>query len=211
MATAGDVMTLVQQMRANDIAEIGDDSTAQQAYLVTVINAALKELAHIAYRTRISDALAISADGDVTFKYSSSAITDLYSPLRILDGNSKALAKRTSYEAPTGWWRESDSTAFNIKGVTSGSYRLHYVRYPSPVTGSGSTLDFPEAGIMTLAFWCSGIVLESRNAYDEANAMYARAEKRFGIPVLANEAARGYSSGGYVPSYDFAKKIRGEF
>lgn len=211
MATAGDIMTLVQQMRANDIQEIGTDSTAQQAYLVTVINAALKELVHIAYRTRVSDALAISSDGYKTFQYSSADITDLYSPLRILDSNNRAVAKRTSWEAPTGWWRESDGQQIHMKGLTAGNYTLHYVRYPTPVVNSGTTLDFPDAGIMALTFWCSGIVLESRNAYDEAQAMYNRAKERFGIPVLASEAARGYSSGGYVPSFDFVKKIRGEF
>jgi hypothetical protein len=208
-ATAGDVMTLVQQMRANDIADIGDDSIAQQNYLVTVINRALKELAHIAYRTKVSDSLDITVDGYQTFMASSSPITDLYSPLRILDASGNEVNRRSSFSATKGWWRESDAAQIHTKGI-SGVHTLHYVAYPASVSGTGSTLDFPESGLMALAFWVCGIVLESRNAWEEANAMYARAQQRFSIPVLANEAARGYSSGGYVPSFDHAKRLRGE-
>lgn len=198
MSTAGDVITLVQQMCANDIQEIGE-GTAQQTYLITVINRATKELAHLAYRTKISDVLNITTDGYQSFLTGAVAITDLYSPLRILDPNGTETVKRTSYSAPKGWWRESDAAQIHTKSMT-GNHTLHYVSYPKAAADTNSALDFPEAGFMGLAFWCCGIVKESRNAYDESNAMYSRAKERLKVLVLANIAARGTSSGGYVPS-----------
>lgn len=199
MSTAGDVMTLVQQICAMDIAEIGNDSAGQQAFLVTVINRATKELAHLAYRTKVSDALNITLDGYQTFLASATAITDMYSPMRILDPSGNETVRRTSYSAPKGWWKESDAAQIHTKGLI-GSHTLHYVAYPAAVSSSTSPLDFPEAGVMGLVFWCSGIVKESRNAYDEAGSMYLKGKERLKVLVLANVAARGYSSGGYVPS-----------
>lgn len=199
MATAGDVMTMVQQMCAMDIAEIGNDAAGQQAFLVTVINRATKELAHLAYRTKVSDPLNIVADGYQTFQVNGAPITDLYGPLRILNPSGTETVKRSSYSGPQGWWRESDAAQIHTKGL-SGNHTLHYVAYPANVSNSVSALDFPEAGLMGLVFWCSGIVKESRNAYDEAAAMYSKGKERLKILVLSNIAARGTSSGGYVPS-----------
>jgi hypothetical protein len=198
MATAGDVITLVKTMNAMDMEELGTDAQ-QTDKLIIFLNRALKELAHLAYRTKVSDVLNIETDGYKTFQRGSVDITDLYAPLRILDPTGRDTNKRTSYAAPTGWWRESDAQQIHCKGM-SGNHTLVYVAYPTAVTTTSSPLDFPEAGMMALAFWVIGIAKESRNAYEESNAMYARARERLKVLVLANEAARGVSSGGYVPS-----------
>ncbi len=207
MATAGDVITMAKSMNAMDNEEVGSTDAAQTANYVIFINRALKELVHLAYRTRISDTLNITTDGDQTFKKDSANITDLYSPLRIiLDSTGRPVNKRTAYDAPAGWWRESDNQSINTKSMT-GNHKLHYVGYPLPVTDSNSTLDFPDAGLMALTFWVIGIAKESRNAYEESRAMYKRANERLKILVLANEAARGYSSSGYVPAVNDVDRI----
>lgn len=198
MATAGDVITLAKTMNAMDNEELGTDSQQTDKYII-FLNRALKELAHIAYRTRQSDVLNITSDGYKTFQKDSTDINDLYAPLRILDPTGKDTVKRTSYAAPTGWWRESDGQQIHVKSM-SGNHTLIYVGYPLTVTDSNSPLDFPEAGVMGLTFWVIGIAKESRNAFEESSAMYARARERLKITVLANEAARGVSSGGFVPS-----------
>jgi len=200
MATAGDVITLAKTMNAMDNEELGNDTQQTQSYLL-FINRALKELAHLAYRTRVSDPLTITEDGFQTFKRNNTDITDMYSPLRILDSNGRLVNKRSSFDIGTGWWRESDAQAIHTKGL-SGDYTLHYVGYPAAVTETNSVLDFPEAGIMGLTFWVIGIAKESRNAFDESEAMYARARERFKVLVLANQAARGVTPSGYVPSIE---------
>lgn len=198
MATAGDIITLVKTMNAMDNEELGTDSQQTDKYLI-FLNRALKELAHLAYRTRESDVLNITTNGYQTFYKDSVEITDMYAPLRILGPNGSDVVKRTSYAAPTGWYRESDGQQIHTKQMT-GNHTLIYIGYPLPVTDTNSPLDFPDAGVMALAFWVIGIAKESRNAFDESNAMYQRARERLKITVLANEAARGVSSGGFVPS-----------
>lgn len=199
MATAGDVITLVKNMNAMDNEELGTDSQQTSKYII-FINRALKELAHLAYRTRQSGALNITGDGFQTFKTESGVdITDMYAPLRILSPSGMDTVRRTSFAAPTGWWRESDGQPIHTKQLT-GNHTLIYVGYPLSVTDTNSPLDFPEAGVMGLAFWVIGIAKEARNAFEESAAMYQRARDRFKIIVQANIAARGTSSGGFVPS-----------
>lgn len=199
MAVAGDVITLAKTMNAMDGEELGTDSQQTDKYLI-FLNRALKELAHLAYRTTQSGVLNITSDGFQTFKTEGgSDITDMYAPLRILSPTGQDTVKRTSYAAPQGWWRESDGQPIHTKSMT-GNHTLIYVRYPNAVTDTNSPVDFPEAGIMSLVFWIIGIAKESRNAFDESQVMYQRARERLKITVLANTAGRGTSSGGFVPS-----------
>lgn len=199
MSTAGDVVTLIRTMGAMELEELGTTTETQNNALIVFINAALKELVHLAYRARVSDVLNITADGYQTFKRNSTDIADLYSPLRILDSTGRPILKRTAFDAPTGWWREADSQPLHTKNVT-GNHTLHYIAYPTPCTDTNSTLDFPDAGLMGLAFWVCGLVKESRDAYEESQAMYNKANNRLKVLALANEAGRGTSSSGYVPS-----------
>lgn len=198
MTTADDVIFLVKKIAASDIKELGSDTT-QNTYLLKYITRALKELAHIAYRDKVSDVLNITTDGYQTFLTGASPITDMYSPLRILDPNGRDTVKRTSYAAPTGWWRESGSSQIHTKGF-SGNYTLHYIAYPADVTAVGNEVQFPDSGIMGLVFWTCGIVKESANGYEEANQMYQRAKERLRLSIAANDYGRGKSSGGWVPS-----------
>ena len=207
MSTAGDVITMVKIMNAMDGEEVGSTDAAQTSSYIIFINRALKELAHLAYRTRISDTLNIITYGDQTFKKNSTDIDDLYSPLRIIsDTTNKPILKRTAFDAPLGWWRESDAQSINTKGMT-GNHKLHYVGYPTAVVDSNSVLDFPEAGVMGLIFWVIGIAKEARNAFADSNAMYQRAQERLKILTLSNEAARGYSTSGYVPAVDDVNRV----
>lgn len=209
MATVDDLIGIMQVINTLDNADIGESDNGQSNYII-FINRAMKELAHIAYRSRVSDELMISGDGYVYFQKSASNITDIYAPQRIMNAaETSEVPKRTAFSAPVGWWRESDGAAIHVRGLTSGSYKLHYIGYPTTVSATTDTLDFPEAGIMVLAYWCSALVKEASNSYDEAQAMRAIANKNMGVIVQANTDARGVSSGGYVPSQATLSIYRG--
>lgn len=197
--TASDVINLVKTMGVMDIEEIGSSTAVQDANLITYLNIALKELAHIAYVVRVSDALTIIADGYQTFLRSTAAITDMYSPLRILSSTGTETDKRTAYSAPVGWWRESANTAIHTKGLT-GANTLQYVAYPATVVSTSSPVEFPDVGIVGLAYWMLAAIKESRNAMEESQDLQAKARARFKRIVLANQAARGFTSVGYVPN-----------
>lgn len=197
--TADDLFFLVKKMAASDIKELGSTDALQNTYLFKYATRALKELAHVAYRTRISDALNIASDGDQTFLQGTQPITNLYAPLRILNASGTSVQKRTAYEAPQGWWKESSGNTVNTKGMM-GSHTLHYVYYPADVTATADVVDFPDAGMMGLAFWVCGIIKESANGYEEADIMYKRGRDRLKVAVQSNIDGRGVSSGGWVPS-----------
>lgn len=196
--TAGDLIVSIKQMRAMDMEELGADEN-QTTALLGYISQAMTYLAHVAYITRDSDVLTIAADGYQTFMRSTVAITDLYSPLRILDSTGFEAKKRTSYTESRGWYRESNNAMIHTKQLT-GAHTLQYVAYPAAVTQTADIPEFPEAADWGLKFWVCALVLESRNAYAESEAMYAKAKQHLKVAVLANTAARGYGSVGYVPS-----------
>jgi len=198
MTTAGDVIFLVKKMAASDIRELGLSDQQQNTYLLAYITRALKELAHIAYIAEESDVLTISSDGYQQFLKNGNPI-DMYSPLRLLDSSGRPIEKRTAFDAPRGWWRESASTLIHTRGIT-GDFVLHYTAYPKAVQSENDVVEFPDAGIMGLAFWVCGIVKETANGYQEAQAMYDRAKERLRVVIAANDYGRGKSTGGWVPS-----------
>lgn len=197
---ASELATIIKKIAVSDVAELGNSDSAQNTYIYDYLSRALRELAAIAFVTRVSDALNITADGYQTFLRSSVAIDDLYEPLRILNSSGTETARRVSYSAPTGWFRESHNSSIHTKNMT-GNHTLHYKAYPAKVTADGSTVEFPDSGFMGLCFWTAAMIKESRpGAMDESKALYDRARERLKIVVLANEDARGRSSGGAVPS-----------
>jgi hypothetical protein len=198
MTTADDVIFMVKKMAASDIRELGNSDSQQNTYLLAYITRALKELAHIAYISKESDVLNITQDGYQTFLQDGNPV-DMYAPLRILDQNGRPVEKRTAFDGPKGWWRESASTKIHTKGM-NGNYTLHYIAYPKSVQSTTDMVEFPDAGIMGLVFWTCGIIKESANGYQEAQVMYDRAKERLKVAIAANDYGRGKSTGGWVPS-----------
>lgn len=200
MTTASDLITPITKYVASYIEELGSTSATQNVLLFSYITLALKKLAHVAYKSRTSSVLSITADGDQTFLIGGAAITDLYSPLRILDSTNKEIVKRTSYSAPTGWYRESYNSSIHTKNMT-GNHTLMYIAYPADVTATGDTIDFPPAGNMGLIYYVCAMIVESLpNAKDQATHFYTLANMHLKIAVQANIDGRGVSTGGWVPS-----------
>jgi hypothetical protein len=204
--TAQDLITPIAKYVTSFIEEIGSSSASQNVYLLNYISLALRKLANLAYQVKISDALSLSADGDVTFTQAGLAL-DFYAMLRIIKPDGRSLNKRTSFEDTSGWWRESANMPINITGFTSapplaaGNYRLHYLKYPAKVTAVTDVIEFPEAGIMCLIYYTCAMVLESHpNLKDQTTYFYKMAKQNLKVSVLANTDARGTGSGGFVPS-----------
>jgi hypothetical protein len=202
--TAQDLITPISKYVTSFIEEIGSNTAAQNVYLLTYISLALRKLANVAYQAKYSDALNLSADGDATFIQGGLAL-DFYAVLRIIKPDGRSLTRRTSYEAPMGWWRESANMPFNIIGfaatspLAAGNYQLHYLKYPAKVTAVGDTVEFPESAIMGLIYYTCAMVLESHPTLKDQTAyFYGLAKAQLKVAVLANMDARG--SGGFVPS-----------
>lgn len=200
MTTASDLITPITKYVSSYIEELGSTSAAQNVLLFSYITLALKKLAHVAYKSRTSSVLNITTDGDQTFLIGGSAITDLYSPLRILDSTNKEINKRTSWSQTVGWWRESSNTSIHTKGMT-GNHTLMYIAYPADVTATTDIIDFPASGNLGLIYYVCAMIVESLpNAKDQATHFYNLANMHLKVTVLANVDGRGVSTGGWIPS-----------
>lgn len=192
--TAGQLATVIKKMCAMDVAELGDVDSTQNTYIYDYMSRALKELTSLAYVVRITDGLNITSDGFITFSLAGSVITDLYEPIRIVDTNGNEVLKRAFFTASKGWWRESANSQFHVKGL-NGNYVLHYKAYPTEISTDTQIPEFPESGYMVLCYYTSGMIKESKNYYEESQAMYAKAKERMKLLVKANEDGRGTMGG----------------
>lgn len=213
MLIASDVTTTIKKLVESYLEEAGNTDQEQNNTIFMYLTLALRKLAHLAYYEKASDALYISSDGDAIFQRSGQDITDIYSPLRILDPQGRETPKRVSYADTRGWWRESANTNINLKGfalatnpLPAGTYTLHYLAYPASVNSLNSPLNFPDAGIMGLCYYTAALILESLpTAKDLSNHYYGLADGNWEVVGLANSMGRGVSSGGIVPSPADAK------
>lgn len=210
MLTAANLVPMIKKLAESFLEEIGDEENVQNDYIFQYLTHALRRLAHIAYYEKTSDALYISSDDYAIFQIGGADITDIYSPLRILDPNGRDTQKRVSFADTRGWWKESANTNIHLKGfalatnpMPAGNYILQYLAYPAPVTSLVSAIQFPDAGSLGLCYYVAGLILESR-PYDGDKAIVAHymeiAKGHLKIAVQANIDGRGTSSGGFVPS-----------
>ncbi|MEK3838650.1 hypothetical protein [Paenibacillus sp. FSL R7-0128] len=208
MIYASDLVSTIKQLAQSYLEEIGDEENVQNAYIFQFMNQALRKLAHIAYQQKNSDALYISSDDYAVFQIGGTDISDIYSPLRILDPNGRDMQKRVSFADTRGWWREATNTPIHIKGfalvtnpLPAGNHILQYLAYPAPVAALTSPVQFPDAGSMGLCYYVAGLILESRPTAKDLVMHYMNlSQTHLKIAVQANIDGRGTSSGGYVPS-----------
>lgn len=206
MRTAGQLATLIKQEVKMDLAEIGDTDSEQNQYIFDFISLALRGWAKLAYRTEVSDTLTIGSDGYVKFQKGGSDVSDMYEPLRILDSNGNEVRRRTSFSGAEGWFKESANADIHVKGFKSGDYTLHYIRYPKWISSPSDVPEWPEAGYMALIFQVCGMIKESKNFYDESQAMYAKAERHLNAVAMANDSARGTRT---IGAYQDLARLKG--
>lgn len=188
-----DILTTIRDLAVNELGDLGDTDTNQNAAIFRFVNVVLDKRCRQAYIEEFSDALNITADGDYTFVRNSVDITDLYEPLavHVTDKYGRTIASRTSFESPTGWRRESDNQLMNIRGVT-GLHVLKYLRYPAQIDASTDTVEFPRAAKWDLIFDVVALCKLPKNQYDEFGAIKSRATGT--ATVKASIAAKGTGS-----------------
>jgi hypothetical protein len=204
--SSGEIMSMIKKMAKMDLAELGSDVTSQNQYIFYYMSLAQYRFASLAYVVKVSDPLAVAADGYVTFQQGGSDITDLYEQIRIMDSNGQEIQRRTSFSSPVGWWRESANTKIHIKGA--GTYTLHYKAYPTKITSDSQQLEWPASSYDLLMWQTIGMIKESKNDVEGATAAYAIVDKLIPILVKANVDAQG-TPGGRAPSLSEANYYRG--
>lgn len=190
-----------------NIAHLGN-ADDQDTYIRYYMTLAMWKYVGLIYKKRVSDALVVSSDGYVMFKVDNAEIEDFYAPIRIFVGseNGKALMKRTSFEAPQGWFIESASDQIHIKGA--GTYILSYRAYPAKATSRTQVLEWPAASYDLLMFETIGKIKESLNDLEGAAQAYTTADKLIPILVKANMDNSQSSTGGVVPSQNEVQYYR---
>lgn len=209
---AGQILSVVRTRNKMDINYLGDDETAQNQALFQFLNVALWKLARLAYNTETSDTVTISQDGPVTFTKGNTAISNMFEPLRMVKmENGRPVAehpKRYSILAPIGWWCEAPNQPIDVVGAT-GTYALTYIRYPRQITQAGDPVDITEQAYGALIDEISTQIKLTKNYYEEAAAVDAKAKQAYPGITQSAISARGPSSGGQPPSYDDVKQARG--
>ncbi len=196
---AGQLSTIIKQMCQNDIADLGN-SDAQDTFIFMYLNLALTELARLAYLVTFSDSLAVTGTDWYSFtKDTTSIATTLFEPQVVLpypESGSTTYIKRTSYEAPTGWWRESQDQGVHLKGLTAGNYKLKYLRYSKQITLAADIVEFPSSGNATLCKTVVGMIKLSKNSYAGMQALDASAKQSMSVAAQGSISAAGTGTTG---------------
>lgn len=206
---AGQLSTIIKQLCANDVADLGD-SDAQDNFIFLYLNLVMQEMPRLAYLVTFSDALAISSNGYPTFLKSSASIANsIFEPLTLLTSTESEVPKRTSYSAPTGWFRETHDLGVHVKGLTAGNYTLKYLRYPSTITLSGDAIEFPTSANATLCKEVVSLIKLSKNSYGGAEYMDKISKTGLGNAMQGAISARGTGSSGQPPGQQDTAIARG--
>lgn len=186
-----DILDDIRTLAVNEIEDMGTDTTSQNEAIFRFVNIVLDKRVRQAYNVAFSDPLNITTDGYQTFQRGGMNVTDLYEPLGLYDANNKQTLKRTAWDQPKGWWRESDNLQIHTKGMT-GNHTLKYIRYAAPVNSQNDIVEYPRAGKWDLIFDVVRLCKLPKNFYDEAAAMGALATGT--ATVKASIAAKGTNS-----------------
>lgn len=212
---AGQLATIIQNLAEFDKEDLGPDDDSQKSRIYTYMNIALMKLAKIANQVAYSDSVTLSADGDVTFQRSGQPITDMFEPSVVKGPNGKPIQKRTSEDAPKGWWRESDNLPIHIQGfgatppLEAGEYTLKYIKYPKLVTILTDPVEFPPSGYDVLIKEVLSLIKYSKNSFSQAQYLDQQAKLGYNQVAQGAISARGTGSTGQPPSLADANVLKG--
>lgn len=200
---AGQLATIIIKANEKDIEDLGD-TNSQKSYIYQFMNIAMWKLAKLADRVEFSDSMTLSSDGFVSFTKSGSPITNMFEPKTVYMPDGQSLQKRTSWESPIGWWRESELQDVHIRGfsltttakLTAGTYQLKYIRYPRPVTIDSDVVDFPPMGYDALIKEVSALIKLPKNSYNGADFMDSKAKQQYNNVAQAAISSKGTGSTG---------------
>lgn len=204
--TADQLLELVKQIAKMDLAELGENVTLQNTRLYDFLSLSMHKLAKLAYQVRISDPLTL-ADGYVTFKVGATNIDDIFQPVAIYTSATGVEApKRQAFSGGTGWYWVSENLPIHNRGL-AGDHVLHYIKYPAWITAGSQVPEFPPSGYYALIFECASLIKQSKNYYEESNAMLQLAQRHY-ANVFEGSLAPGHSSGNPLSAKDLSE-LRG--
>jgi hypothetical protein len=215
--TLGELAAIIKMRNAMDIEDLGSEAN-QLTFIAYYVNISMWELAKLADWSVESDAMTLSADGNVTFTASGIAITDMYEPKRIMytvGGVERSLRKRSSDEDTVGWWRESQNSPIHIKGFSaspalpSTGYKLKYLKYPKKVSIESDEIQFPPQGYETLINMVSAKIKEAKNSLQDAEYLNGKAKTGYNNVAQAGISARGTGSTGQPIGINDATQAKG--
>lgn len=205
--SVGELTSMIKKESKLNLAHLGN-SDDQNTYIWYYLTMAMWKYVALVYRKKVSDSLIVTSTGYVTFKFGGADIDDLYAQIRILtpdEATGTGVLKRSSFDAPTGWFRETANDRIHIKGA--GTYVMQYRAYPAKATTEDQILEWPASSYDLLMFETIGKIKESLNDLEGAAAAYAVADKLIPILVKANMDAVG-TTGGVVPSHNETQYYR---
>lgn len=188
---AGQLATIIKKLAQMDMEELGPDDDTQNSYIFQFMNIVMLKMARMAYNVEFSDAKTISVDGYVTFQLNGVDISNLFEPLSLLDSDENEVTKRTSYSAPKGWYRESNNLGVHVRGLTSGTYSLKYIRYPNLVTLTTDTVEIPPSGYDALIKDVIALIKLAPNSYAGSEFAGGLAKESYGEVTQGAMSARG--------------------
>jgi len=197
---AGQLGTIITKLAEMDVGDLGNSQTNQNTFIYYYMNIALMKLARLAFNVKFSDSLAITTADYYTFKSGNVAISDMFEPMAIYGVGDVQIPKRTSYDAPTGWWREANNLEIHLRGLTAGNYTLKYIKYPARVTLDTDVVEFPPSGYDALIKEVVALIKYSKNSYAGAEFVAGQAKTSLGEANQGTISARGTGSNGQPPS-----------
>lgn len=206
---AGQLATIIKKLAQMDVEELGPDDDTQNSYIFQFMNVVMLKMARMAYNVEFSDAKTISADGYVTFQLNGVDIANLFEPQTLLDASENEVMHRTSYSAPKGWFRESNNLSVHVRGLTSGSYKLRYIRYPALVTLTTDTVEIPPIGYDALIKDVISLIKLAPNSYAGSEYVGGLAKQAYGGVTQGSVSARGTGSSGQPPGNQDTLTARG--
>jgi len=183
-----DILPIIRKLAEMELEDLGTDESTQNSIICQLTTVVLRKRARQAYLVETSDTLDITSDGYQTFLKNGQPITDMYEPLGIYGPLGYLALKRSSWDAPEGWWREAENQPIHTKRMT-GVHYLKYLRYPKPVASQNDTVEFPLAGQWDLIMDVVALCKLPKNFYQEYDAVKKNATGTATIKATIN--ARG--------------------
>jgi hypothetical protein len=210
--SVGELTSMIKKESKLNLAHLGNTPTDQNTYIQYYMTMAMWKFAGILFNKKTSAPLVVASNGYVTFKKADGTtdVDDMYSPICLLTNYGTAteakFLHRSSFDAPTGWVKESANDQIHIKGA--GTYVLQYRAYPAKASADEQILEWPSTSNDLLIFETIGKIKESLNDLTGAAQAYDRANKLIPVLVKTNMDSSMATTGGIVPSQNEVQYYR---
>lgn len=188
--SVGELTAQIKREGKMNIAHLGNDND-QNTFIWYYITEAMWANAGLIRKKRVTEPLVVSSAGYVDFTIGGNVIEDLYAPLFIYidEEGGRTYTKRTSFENPKGWWRETANDKIHIRDP--GTYVMQYIAYPQKAITANQALDIPQSAYGLLKYKAISLIKESLNDLEGAKQADEMAMSKTENLEAANKHAMG--------------------